>query len=103
MEQPFAPNPPAPGATFSTTGAPAKRAHWTPDRQRRFLTHLLVTGNVTQAARAVGMSPASAHRLRRRLSGTVFDRTWSHALALHAQSLADPFTDPTRQHGVTHA
>lgn len=102
MEQPFSPNPPAPGA-IPATAAPARRAHWTPDRQRRFLTHLLASGNVTQAARAVGMSPASAHRLRRRLSGSVFDRTWSHALALHAQSLADPFTDPVRAHAVTHA
>lgn len=102
MEQPFSPNPPAPGAPLSAA-SPAKRAHWTPDRQRRFLTYLLASGNVTQAARAVGMSPASAHRLRRRLAGSVFDRTWSHALALHAQSLADPFTDPVRPHAVTHA
>lgn len=103
MEQPLSPNPPAPGAIPSATApAPAKRALWTPDRQRRFLTHLLASANVTQAARAVGMSPASAHRLRRRLAGTVFDRTWSHALALHAQSLADPFTDPVRPRGATH-
>ena len=64
---------------------------WTPDRQRLFLTGLLATGNVTQAARTAGMSPASAHRLRRRLAGTPFDRTWANALALHAQSLADAF------------
>lgn len=70
-------------------------ARWTPDRQRVFLTALLAGGNVTQAARAAGMSPASAHRLRRRLAGTVFDRTWTQALALHARRLADPFAlDP---------
>ncbi|WP_443019434.1 hypothetical protein [Sphingobium sp. RAC03] len=40
------------------------------------------------------MSRASAHRLRRRLAGTPFDRTWDRALALHAQSLADPFAPP---------
>ncbi|MDO7834786.1 LysR family transcriptional regulator [Sphingobium sp. HBC34] len=80
MDQPLTPNPPA-----------ADRARWTPARQRLFLATLLATGNVTQAARAAGMSPASAHRLRRRLAGTVFDRTWTNALALHAQSLADPF------------
>ncbi|BBF71449.1 terminase small subunit [Sphingomonas bisphenolicum] len=85
-------NPPAPCASIATDPI-----RWTPDRQRRFLTSLLATGNVTQAARAVGMSPASAHRLRRRLAGTPFDRTWANALALHAQSLADPFgADPTR-------
>ncbi|WP_313330544.1 LysR family transcriptional regulator [Sphingobium yanoikuyae] len=87
------PNPPAPGA-FPATPACADRVRWTPDRQRLFLTSLLATGNVTQAARAAGMSPASAHRLRKRLAGTPFDRTWARALALHAQSLADPFTDP---------
>lgn len=84
MDQPVSPNPPA-----------ADRVRWTPDKQRLFLTTLLATGNVTQAARAAGMSPASAHRLRRRLAGTPFDRTWAGALALHAQSLADPFApDP---------
>lgn len=93
------PNPPAPGAPADTPVAPVR---WTPERQRRFLTSLLATGNVTQAARAAGMSPASAHRLRRRLAGTPFDRTWANALALHAQSLADPFSahpiaaDPAR-------
>jgi len=86
------PNPPAPGATTATDPV-----RWTPEKQRRFLTHLLATGNVTQAARAAGISPASAHRLRRRLAGTPFDRTWANALALHAQSLADPFAaDPAR-------
>lgn len=90
MEQ-QSPNPPAPGATHPTCGA-----RWTPERQRRFLTVLLATGNVTRAARAAGMSPASAHRLRRRLAGTPFDRTWANALALHAQNMADPFADPAR-------
>lgn len=90
MDQHLPANPPAPRATAATD-----RARWTPDRQRRFLTSLLATGNVTQAARTAGMSPASAHRLRRRLAGTPFDRTWANALALHAQSLADPFSaDP---------
>jgi len=85
-------NPTAPCAPMSTD-----TVRWTPDKQRRFLTSLLATGNVTQAARAAGMSPASAHRLRRRLAGTPFDRTWAKALALHAQSLADPFSaDPAR-------
>lgn len=90
MDQHAHSNPPAPPAPTT-----ADRVRWTPDKQRRFLTVLLATGNVTQAARAVGMSPASAHRLRRRLAGTPFDRTWANALALHAQSLADPFNaDP---------
>ncbi|MEK7343929.1 MAG: LysR family transcriptional regulator [Pseudomonadota bacterium] len=86
MNQHLVPDPPAPGALPLTTAV-----RWTPERQRLFLAALLATGNVTQAARAAGMSAASAHRLRRRLAGTPFDRAWAGALVLHAQSLADPF------------
>lgn len=67
------------------------RAHWTPAKQRIFLHALLETGSVARAARAAGMSRSSAHRLRLRLAGTMFDRTWHHALTTHAQRLADPF------------
>ena len=86
MDQHPTPHPPAPDAPASTD-----RARWTPDKQRLFLATLLATGNVTHAARTAGMSRASAHRLRQRLAATPFDRTWERALALHAQSLADPF------------
>ncbi|MEG8222195.1 LysR family transcriptional regulator [Sphingomonas sp. HH69] len=73
----------------------ASRAHWTPAKQRRFLVALLETGTVAAAARSVGMSPTSAHRLRRRLAGTMFDQSWDWALAHYAQGLADPFApDP---------
>ncbi|MHA6770021.1 LysR family transcriptional regulator [Sphingobium ummariense] len=86
MEQNPTPNPPAQPAPSST-----RRGRWSADRQRLFLTALLSTGNVSQAAQVAGMSRSSAHRLRRRLAGTPFDRTWDRALALHAQGLADPF------------
>lgn len=86
MNQQPIPDPPAPGALSLITAV-----RWTRERKRLFLTALLATGNVTQAARAAGMSAASAHRLRRRLAGTPFDRAWAGALVLHAQSLADPF------------
>jgi hypothetical protein len=91
MHQHPTPAPPAPAAPI-----PADRARWTPERQRLFLATLLATGNVTQAARAAGMSRASAHRLRRRLVDTPFDRTWDRALTLHAQTLADPFAPDPR-------
>ncbi|NWK96765.1 LysR family transcriptional regulator [Sphingobium lactosutens] len=71
--------------------SPVDRAHWTPAKQRLFLATLLDTGSVTHAARAAGMSRSSAHRLRRRLAGTPFDRTWDRALALHNQRLTDPY------------
>lgn len=81
-ESPFPATPPA---------SVQPRAHWTPARQRIFLHALLETGSVARAARAAGMSRSSAHRLRARLAGTTFDRTWDHVLALHARRLADPF------------
>lgn len=89
MDQHPTPHPPAPAAPAAP--ASTDRARCTPDKQRLFLATLLATGNVTHAARTAGMSRASAHRLRQRLAGTPFDRTWDRALALHAQSLADPF------------
>ncbi|MDI1296012.1 MAG: LysR family transcriptional regulator [bacterium] len=66
------------------------RTRWTPARQRLFLAALLECGSVARAARAAGMSRSSAHRLRARLAGTAFDRTWANALALHAGRMADP-------------
>ncbi|RIA43871.1 hypothetical protein DFR49_2102 [Hephaestia caeni] len=71
--------------------APPPRTHWTPAKQRIFLATLLDSGSVAAAARAAGMSRSSAHRLRRRLAGTPFDRAWDSALALYARRLADPF------------
>ena len=78
-----------------TPAAPPARNHWTPARQRIFLTALVETGSIARAARAAGMSRSSAHALRNRLTGTPFDHHWSHALKLHAARLADPFApDP---------
>ena len=78
-----------------TPAAPLSRNHWTPARQRIFLTALVETGSIARAARAAGMSRSSAHALRNRLIGTPFDHHWSHALKLHAARLADPFApDP---------
>jgi len=79
----------------ATRDAPASRAQWTPARERVFLAALLETGSVARAARAAGMSRSSAHRLRRRLAGTPFDRAWDQALAVHARQLADPFARAT--------
>ncbi|WP_246171485.1 LysR family transcriptional regulator [Sphingobium limneticum] len=72
------------------------RAHWTPARQRLFLSVLLDSGHVSIAARAAGMSRSSAHRLRRKLAGTPFDQAWDRALAVHAHLMADPFAQPAR-------
>ena len=85
-ESPRSP-PPASSAALPTPD----RAHWTPAKQRLFLTALLETGSVARAARSVGMSRSSAHRLRARLAGTLFDRGWAEVLRMHAAGLADPF------------
>ena len=78
-----------------TPAASPARNHWTPARQRVFLTALVETGSIARAARAAGMSRSSAHALRNRLTGTPFDHHWNHALKLHAARLADPFApDP---------
>ncbi|HUD94655.1 LysR family transcriptional regulator [Sphingobium sp.] len=82
MEQP-SPHP-------SAHATPTRRARWTPALQARFLAMLLQTGSVRHAAREVGMSPSSAHRLRHRLTGTQFDRDWDEALMLHGQLMACP-------------
>lgn len=81
------------------TAQPA-RNHWTPARQRIFLTALVETGSIARAARAAGMSRSSAHALRNRLAGTPFDHHWSHALKLHAARFANPFApDPLAPRG----
>ncbi|MFZ2997659.1 LysR family transcriptional regulator [Sphingobium sp.] len=78
-----------------TPGPRPSRTYWTPTKQRLFLAALLETGNVSYAARAVGMSRSSAHRLRARLAGTPFDQTWGRALAIHAGRMNDPFAPET--------
>jgi AraC-like DNA-binding protein len=75
---------------------PPRRARWTPAKQRIFLVALHDAGCVAAAAQAAGMSRSSAHRLRQRLAGTPFVRTWDSVLADHRRRLADPFA-PTAQ------
>ena len=65
-----------------------RRDGWTPERQLRFLDMLARTRSVTKAARAVGMSRESAHRLRNRDSGGLFRAAWDRALEGH--TLANP-------------
>jgi len=74
----------------------APREHWTPAKQRLFLKVLFDTGSVARAAQAAGMSRSSAHRLRKRLADTPFDRAWSNVLAEHRRRLADPFDRAAR-------
>lgn len=54
----------------------ARHDGWTEARQCQFLAHLYFTGSVNAAARAVGMSRESAHRLRRRHGAESFAHAW---------------------------
>ena len=49
---------------------------WTPQKQRDFIEALAATACVTDAARAVGMSPKSAYLLRAREDAAAFQAAW---------------------------
>ncbi|URW76845.1 hypothetical protein M9980_06530 [Sphingomonas donggukensis] len=57
----------------------ARRDGWTPDRQRLFIAILAEHGCVSAAARAAGMTPQSARRLRNRPDASAFVRSWTIA------------------------
>jgi len=63
--------------------APATPAyHWTTDKALAFLGALAELGQVSEAARAVGMTRQSAYRLRARLGDAgPFARAWDQARA----------------------
>ena len=60
----------------------ARRDGWSEARQCAFLVQLYVTGSVTAAAKAVGMSRASAYRLREREEAESFAHAWDRVLSL---------------------
>ena len=62
---------------------------WTPVRQVEFLVALSETACVEDACRAVGMSPASAYALRRRIEAAAFRAAWDSALDYGVRRLAD--------------
>jgi hypothetical protein len=68
-----------------------KKRHdgWSPEKQRRFIEVLADTGNVTRAARAVGMSRDRCYALRRSPGAENFDRAWDAALAAASRQLID--------------
>ncbi|HVL78149.1 MAG TPA: hypothetical protein VM346_02570 [Sphingomicrobium sp.] len=69
-------SPMRPTRTCTTVPRRYRRDGWTPARQLRFLDVLRRTRSVAAAARAVGMSRESAHRLRKRDAGGLFALTW---------------------------
>lgn len=69
------------GVSFTPVPTARKRADgWTPERQQLFLAALYASGVVATAAGTVGMSAATAYRLRRRAGGESFARAWDKLL-----------------------
>ena len=62
---------------------------WTPNRQRDFIAALADDGRVSYAARQVGMSENSCHRLRRSPGGENFANAWEVARRHASQRLID--------------
>ena len=64
------------------TPAPTAARHdgWTPDRQRDFIAAVARHGGVAAAARAVGMTPQGARKLRKRPGAESFAAAWDLAL-----------------------
>jgi hypothetical protein len=60
----------------------SRRDGWTEVRQCAFLAQLYATGSVSAAARVVGMSRASAYRLRERAGAESFAFAWDRVLTL---------------------
>lgn len=58
----------------------ARSDGWSAARQCAFLAQLYVTGSVTAAARAVGMTRESAHRLRNREGAESFAGAWDRVV-----------------------
>jgi hypothetical protein len=62
---------------------------WVPDRQLEFIERLAECGCVSDAARSVGMSRASAYALRRREDAQAFRLAWDAAMDAAVARLAD--------------
>lgn len=97
MKQDKIPPRPAAGRSKARTAAPAyvpmplRRRHdgWTPDRQLDFIEALAETACVTQAAKAVGLSPSAAYRLRANPDAQAFRLAWDAALDIGVRRLGD--------------
>jgi hypothetical protein len=71
------------------TPAPTRKRHagWTADRQRRFIQHLSLTGNVGQASAIANVASSSAYRLKNKAGAESFSNAWDAAVRLSATRL----------------
>lgn len=68
-----------PAPAFTPVPLRARIDGWTPERQRAFIRALAETRSVGRAAAVVGMSRASAYRLRDRPGASSFAAAWDAA------------------------
>jgi len=64
--------------------APTRKRHagWTAEKQRKFIEHLSLTGNVGEACAVAGVASSSAYRLKHKVGAESFSRAWDAALRL---------------------
>jgi hypothetical protein len=76
--------------TSDFTPAPTRKRHagWTAERQRKFIEHLALTGNVGEACAIVGVASSSAYRLRNKAGAESFARAWDAAFSLSPTRLS---------------
>lgn len=74
---------------------------WTEEKQRRFIEALADTGQVSLAAKEVGMSRESAYKLRRAAHAAAFARAWD-AARHHAGSFLEDVAFERAIEGVEH-
>ena len=69
--------------------APTRKRHagWTAERQRQFIDHLALSGNVGEACALVGVASSSAYRLKNKAGAESFSRAWDAAVRLAATRL----------------
>ena len=58
-----------------------RKGGWTVERQCAFLAELYFSGSVSAAAESVGLTRASAYKLRARADASSFARAWDSVLA----------------------
>lgn len=75
---------------FQPVAVRARGDGWSVERQCGFLAQLYVTGSVAAAARAVGMTARSAHRLRRREGAESFAAAWERVMAMPGSGYRRP-------------
>ncbi|MEG3086499.1 hypothetical protein [Sphingomonas sp. PB4P5] len=80
-------HPPAPPVdlddyALTSAAVPSRKCHagWSERRQRCFIAALRQVGSVQASTRAVGCSPQSAYKLRKRPDATEFAAAWDRAL-----------------------